>query len=261
MHDQRGEAALMVGAAVDPLMGEPERLARFYAEAGKLAAAATLELLLAQVVDAARSLADADTAQLTVADSTAGGGVFRAGERTLPMGATLEREILAGGRRYGTLRVTTTRARFRVQEEALIDLLCIHTTLAIERLTLQKAEQLVEQMRNLLWEPGLAPPAQAAIRELGDLRLDLRSYQAFLANRPIHLTISEFRLLELLSEEPGRAYSRQEIASRLWGTDSATSLRTADSHIGRLRRKIEPNPSQPTRLQSVRGLGYRLTAG
>lgn len=239
-------------------MRDPERLARFYVEATKLAAAENLEGVLQRVVRAGRSLTGAELATLTRDEdgSSDGGRVFSAGCAT--NGATsLEFPIVVDGGRYATLRLETSRASFLTVEQALAELLCVHAALAIEKAALRDKEEVLGRVQSALGV--LARTAgDATVREVGDIRLDLARYQAFVAGAAVHLTPSEFRLLELLMEEPGRAYTRYEIVSRLWGTEYAASFRTADIHVARLRHKIEADPLHPERLETVRGIGYRL---
>jgi DNA-binding response OmpR family regulator len=72
------------------------------------------------------------------------------------------------------------------------------------------------------------------------------------------LTPTEFNLLLALSQHPGRVYSRLELVNRLQGHDFEGYERTIDAHVKNLRRKVEPDPSQPVYVQTVRGIGYRL---
>ncbi|SDD38883.1 DNA-binding response regulator, OmpR family, contains REC and winged-helix (wHTH) domain [Actinokineospora iranica] len=74
----------------------------------------------------------------------------------------------------------------------------------------------------------------------------------------LHLTLTEFRLLCELAEEPGRVLSRQTLLSRVWDRGFFGDERIVDVHVRRLRTKIERNPSAPRTVVTVRGLGYRL---
>ena len=69
----------------------------------------------------------------------------------------------------------------------------------------------------------------------------------------MELTPSEFRLLSLLADEPGRVFSRREIVQHLWHSDFVGDERTADFHVANLRRKVGDDP-----IETVRGVGYRL---
>ncbi|MGY2004759.1 response regulator [Blastococcus sp. SYSU DS1024] len=74
----------------------------------------------------------------------------------------------------------------------------------------------------------------------------------------LNLTRTEFRLLCELATEPGRVLSREELLERVWGYDYFGDSRLVDVHIRRLRKKIEPDPSNPTLVTTVRGMGYRV---
>lgn len=76
----------------------------------------------------------------------------------------------------------------------------------------------------------------------------------------VRLTTAEFDLLFLLAESPGQVFSRQSIMEHLWKTPFFGDQRSADTHIANIRRKIERDPARPSRLQTVRGVGYKLGA-
>lgn len=239
------------------VFGDPERMARFFAAVTTLSSADSVDEFLKRVVHAARSLACADAATLEVYDAEPPHRLISAGRRSRGGKVAFERELTVAERPYGVLRLTTTRPRFAPQEEALVDLLGLHAELGIEKVALREREDVLESLRALLGD-GANPGATFPIREIGDIRVDLARYQVVVAGSPVHLTPSEFRLLELLTEEPGRAYTRREIVRRLWEGDSAGNPRVADAHVARLRRKIERDPRNPERLQHVRGVGYRF---
>ena len=74
------------------------------------------------------------------------------------------------------------------------------------------------------------------------------------------LPLKEFELLEILLANAGRVLTREVLIDRVWGTDYVGDTKTLDVHVKRLRAKIEPDPSAPTYLVTVRGLGYKLEA-
>ena len=80
----------------------------------------------------------------------------------------------------------------------------------------------------------------------------------FLQSQTVSLTPTEFRLLEALAREPGRAFSRAELLDRAFGYDYEGVERTVDVHIMNLRRKIEPEPARPRFIGTVPGVGYRF---
>ena len=93
----------------------------------------------------------------------------------------------------------------------------------------------------------------------GDLLLEPEKMRLTRSGVPVALTPHEFRLLRALMTRPGRAFSRDELLRRLYPRGEATVIeRVVDVHIGKLRRKIEPDPAKPSRILTVRGVGYRL---
>lgn len=91
-----------------------------------------------------------------------------------------------------------------------------------------------------------------------DLQLDLVSHKAWRADREMTLAPKEFDLLAELIRHKGAVLSRDLLLERVWGIDFVGDTRTVDVHIRWLREKIEPDPSNPTRIQTVRGIGYRF---
>jgi two-component system response regulator RegX3 len=76
----------------------------------------------------------------------------------------------------------------------------------------------------------------------------------------VPLPLKEFELLELLLANAGRVLTRDTLIDRIWGTDYVGDTKTLDVHIKRLRARIEDDPGQPTRITTIRGLGYRYEA-
>jgi two-component system response regulator RegX3 len=72
------------------------------------------------------------------------------------------------------------------------------------------------------------------------------------------LPLKEFELLEMFLRNPGRVLTRGQLIDRVWGSDYVGDTKTLDVHVKRLRAKIEPDPTTPTNLVTVRGLGYKL---
>jgi DNA-binding response OmpR family regulator len=121
--------------------------------------------------------------------------------------------------------------------------------------------ELASRVRALIRRVELDRQATSApVREVGGLRIDLVRHEVAVAGRPVRLTRSELKLLSLLSEEPGRAFTRRELMHHLWDTTSAESDHACDVHISNLRRKLEDDPRRPRRIVTVRGVGYRLDA-
>jgi DNA-binding response OmpR family regulator len=115
--------------------------------------------------------------------------------------------------------------------------------------------ELVARVRALLRR---AEPPAAEVRRFGSLVIDTAAKRVTKGNRPVDLTAMEYRILDVLSAAPGRVFSRDEVLDRLGENAHAGYERTIDSHLARLRRKIEDDPREPRFLETVRGLGYRL---
>ncbi|MFJ9968444.1 response regulator [Streptomyces avermitilis] len=94
--------------------------------------------------------------------------------------------------------------------------------------------------------------------ETGCLRMDVDQHLVTLNGEGIHLPLKEFELLQMLLRNAGRVLTRQQLLDRVWGVDRIGDVKTLDVHIRRLRAKIEPNPKEPNRILTIRGVGYKL---
>jgi two-component system alkaline phosphatase synthesis response regulator PhoP len=92
----------------------------------------------------------------------------------------------------------------------------------------------------------------------GHLEIDLENRKVLGDGIRIDLTAKEFELLALLASHPGRTYSRDELLDLIWGVQFSGYEHTVNSHISRLRSKIEPDPSNPKYVIRVGGVGYRF---
>lgn len=114
------------------------------------------------------------------------------------------------------------------------------------------SEELVARTRALLW-PGEEIGSQELLR-IDRLTINLATYQAYLDGTPIDFTYLEYALFAFLVTHPNRAYSREVLLRRVWGTEYYGGLRTVDVHIRRVRAKISPELRK--RLKTVRNVGY-----
>jgi DNA-binding response OmpR family regulator len=94
--------------------------------------------------------------------------------------------------------------------------------------------------------------------KLGDLLIDMEKHKVTKRGKPVQLTAKEFELLKLLASHPGRCYTREQLLQQVWGYDYAGYDHTINTHINRLRAKIEDNPDKPKYIQTLRGVGYRM---
>jgi two-component system, OmpR family, response regulator RegX3 len=93
--------------------------------------------------------------------------------------------------------------------------------------------------------------------EVGDVRLDPERHEVYVRDEAVQLALKEFDLLELLLANAGRVLTRDVLMDRVWGLSYVGDTKTLDVHIKRLRAKIETDPGSPTRITTIRGLGYR----
>ena len=119
--------------------------------------------------------------------------------------------------------------------------------------------ELAARVRSVLRRASSAAPPQERLA-FGDVELERETREASKAGVPIRLTAKEFDLLWFLASHPRRVFSRDQLMSRVWGYTAALDTGTVTVHVRRLREKIEDDPSRPTYLQTVWGVGYRLAA-
>ena len=91
----------------------------------------------------------------------------------------------------------------------------------------------------------------------GQISLDTSARQVYLNGRELELNVKEYELLLLFLENPGKTLRKEYIFAQIWGMDSLSENQTLTVHIKMLRSKIEDNPRQPGRIQTVWGVGYR----
>ena len=101
-------------------------------------------------------------------------------------------------------------------------------------------------------------PSERRVAEAAGIRVDLDRREAWVDGRTVELTALEFDLLAFLVQHPGRAFTRLELLEAVRGSSFASFERAVDSHIKRLRKKIEAVPETPTRIVTVYGVGYKL---
>ena len=105
-------------------------------------------------------------------------------------------------------------------------------------------------------QPGC--PEDATMHRFGDVTVDLVRHEACKDGEPLELTPREFRLLGFFLEHLGEVVSREALLDAVWGYDTIPFTRTVDTHIAKLRKKIEDDPSNPEHLITVHRLGYKL---
>jgi DNA-binding response OmpR family regulator len=114
--------------------------------------------------------------------------------------------------------------------------------------------ELEARVRHLLWRTGAEP--QADVVEYRELVLNVATYQASIAGRPLDLTYMEYELLKFLSQNPGKVFTREVLLNRVWGYEYYGGARTVDVHIRRLRAKL--GEEHASLIETVRSVGYRF---
>ena len=117
--------------------------------------------------------------------------------------------------------------------------------------------EMVARVKAVLRRAG-GDPTLPAIIQIDELRLDLERRSITFNNRPVDLTPTEFDLLRMFMEHPGRPFTRQELIENGLGYAYAGMERTIDSHIKNLRKKIGAEPDNPAYIETVHRYGYRL---
>jgi DNA-binding response OmpR family regulator len=118
--------------------------------------------------------------------------------------------------------------------------------------------ELVARVRTVLRRTRLEVNGGGAA-VVGELEVDRVRHQVRMRNKPIECTPAEFKILARLIEAPGRAFTRQHLLEEAFGFDHYALDRTIDVHVMNLRKKIEDDPSEPSYLLTVYGVGYKLT--
>lgn len=119
------------------------------------------------------------------------------------------------------------------------------------------APEVQARVRRALWQhTGLNP---AHVIRVGDLTIDTANYKVFLAGQPVELRYKEYELLRFLAMNPNKVLTRQTLLNAVWGYNFYGGARTVDTHIRRLRSRIED--SRHTFIETVRNVGYRFRSG
>ena len=124
----------------------------------------------------------------------------------------------------------------------------IHELLARIRALFRRVE--------MMGQPKEQAPAQLAA---GDMTIDVEKRSVTIAGKAVELTAREFDLLAYFAGHPGRVFTRADLLHQVWGYGHAGYEHTVNTHINRLRAKIEQDPSEPRYILTVWGVGYKFT--
>jgi DNA-binding response OmpR family regulator len=119
--------------------------------------------------------------------------------------------------------------------------------------------ELVERVKAILRRSRPAAPPPVTVLSFGGLELDTEKHRVARDGRPVELTSSEYKILHALMSSPGKAFSREELLNHCYRAGEVVIDRVIDVHIGKLRQKIEDDPSRPRYILTVRGHGYRFS--
>ncbi len=120
-------------------------------------------------------------------------------------------------------------------------------------------KELVARVRAILRRVGRQPVGETILS--GDLSIDLQKREVLVGGRDIHLTPTEFDLLRVMAEHPGRVFTRAQLLDTAAGVSFEGYDRAVDSHIKNLRQKIESDPRKPRYVLTVFGVGYKFVGG
>ncbi len=121
------------------------------------------------------------------------------------------------------------------------------------------SRELVARIRAVLRRnSGEGVDNEPGVMTVGAIRMDIDRHQVAVNGIPVSLPLKEFELLEFLMRNAGRVLTRMQLIDRVWGSDYVGDTKTLDVHIKRLRAKIETDPANPTLIQTVRSLSYKM---
>lgn len=117
-------------------------------------------------------------------------------------------------------------------------------------------DELLARLRALSRRTGSGP--DAPVVTFGDVAIDLAAKSVTRAGRRVHLTPTEWRMLEFLARHPGALVTRQTLLKEIWASDQVSDSGYLRLYMSQLRKKLEPDPAQPRHLLTESGMGYRL---
>jgi len=124
-----------------------------------------------------------------------------------------------------------------------------------------RMRELVARMHAVMRRRGVSVnttiDASVGALTVGEVSLDSEEHRVIIDDVEVSLPLKEFELLHLLLANAGRVLSRDLLIDRVWGADYVGDTKTLDVHVKRLRSKVEPDPANPTRITTIRGLGYK----
>jgi two-component system, OmpR family, response regulator RegX3 len=124
-----------------------------------------------------------------------------------------------------------------------------------------RIRELVARMRAVMRRAGdRVDDLTIDAMQVGDVALDPEKHEVYIRGQLTPLPLKEFELLHVLLANAGRVMTREQLIDRVWGSDYVGDTKTLDVHVKRLRAKVEPDPAQPERIVTIRGLGYKYAS-
>jgi len=120
------------------------------------------------------------------------------------------------------------------------------------------ARELIARIRAVLRRGTDAEEPESVVLTAGPVRMDVERHVVSVGGTTVLMPLKEFDLLEYLLRNSGRVLTRGQLIDRVWGADYVGDTKTLDVHVKRLRTKIEPDPTNPRHLLTIRGLGYKF---
>ena len=124
-------------------------------------------------------------------------------------------------------------------------------------------DELLARLRALARRRGVASAASVdtPVVRFGDVEVDLAATRVVRGDEVVHLTPTEWRMLEFLARNPGTLVTRQNLLKDIWGTDQVADSGYLRLYMSQLRKKLERDPAHPQHLLTEQGMGYRLVLG
>ena len=123
------------------------------------------------------------------------------------------------------------------------------------------SRELVARIRAVMRRRTAEPGSKSDVTlSAGNIEMDVERHVVTVDGETVKLPLKEFELLEVLMRNAGRVLTRGQLIDRVWGSDYVGDTKTLDVHVKRLRAKVEQDPSNPTRIVTIRGLGYKYDA-
>lgn len=120
------------------------------------------------------------------------------------------------------------------------------------------AEELAARVQAVLRRSQAPEDASQQVYEFGDVEVDLATRTARRDGEELDFTALEFEILDYFIQHRGRTVSRKQLLRDVWGISGDITTRTIDRHVASLRKKIEPDPTDPTYIKTVYGIGYKF---